>query len=147
MIASEYFGLNTNRFRDAFFSLNVRGGMEVNLTLVVRGMVFSTGIAFFSGVADVDAFPFSEEVPDEDGAADEVEAVSELRGGTFSADSVVSSDEEVPPPKNPLSLPTKKEQTNGDKLANGKKEPRPLTSDSIILDITKCNSIRHRNKT
>lgn len=80
--------------------------MEVNLTLVVRGMVFSTGMAFFSGVADADAFPFPEEVPDEDGAADEVETVSELRGGIFSADSVVSSDEEVPPPKNPLSLPT-----------------------------------------
>ena len=145
MVACEYFGVYTNRFREAFFSLNVRGGMEVNLTLVVRGMVFSTVIAFFSGMADVDAFPFSEEVPDEDGTADEVEAVSELRGGTFSADSVVSSDEEVPPPKNPLSLPTKKKKR--DKLANGKKEQRPLTSDSIILDITKCNSIRHRNKT
>ena len=82
--------------------------MEVNLTLVVSGMLFTMGIAFFSEVADADAFSFPEEVPDEDGAADEVETVSELRGGTFSADSVVSSDEEVlPPPKNPLSLPTK----------------------------------------
>ena len=81
----------------------------MNLRLVVKGMVFTTGTAFFSGVADVDAFTlFPEEVPDEDGAADEVETVSELRGGTFSADSAVSSDEEVPPPKNPLSLPTKK---------------------------------------
>jgi hypothetical protein len=70
-------------------------------------MVFTTGTAFFSGVADVDAFSFSE-VPDDDGALDEAEAVSGLRGGTFSADSAVSSDEEVlPPPKNPLSLPTK----------------------------------------
>jgi hypothetical protein len=87
----------TNRFREAFFSLTVRGGMEVNLTLVVRGMVFTTGIALVSGVAD-DAFT--------DGEAEEVEIVSELRGGTFSADSVVSSDV-LPPPKNPLSLPTK----------------------------------------
>jgi hypothetical protein len=82
--------------------------MEVNLTLVVRGMVFTTGTAFFSGVADADAFTFPEEVPDEDGAADKVEAVSELRGGTLSADSVVSSDGEVlPAPKNPLSLPAR----------------------------------------
>lgn len=78
----------------------------MNLTLVVRGMVFTTGAAFFSGVADADAFTSPEEAPDEDGAADEVEAVSELRGGTFSADSAVSSDV-LPPPKNPLSLPAK----------------------------------------
>lgn len=81
--------------------------MEVNLTSIVRGMVFSTRVAFFSGVVDADIFSFPEEVPDEDGAADEVEAVSELRGGTFSADSVVSSDEVLPPPKKSLSLPTK----------------------------------------
>ena len=79
--------------------------MEENLTLVVRGMVFTMGIAFFSGVADADAFSSPEEVPDEDGAADELDAVSELRGRTFSADSIVSSDE-LPPPKKPLSLPT-----------------------------------------
>lgn len=77
----------------------------MNLTLTVRGMVFSTGVTFFSGVIGVDAFPLPEEVPDEDGTADEVETVSELRGGTFSADSVVSSDEVLPPPKNSLSLP------------------------------------------
>jgi hypothetical protein len=79
--------------------------MEVNLTLVVRGMLFTTGIAFFfSGVADADAFTFPEE---EDGRADEVEAASESRGGTFSVDSVVSSDV-LPAPKKPLSLPIKK---------------------------------------
>lgn len=115
----------------------------MNLTLVVRGMVFTTGMAFFSGVADADAFTSTDEVPDEDGTADEVEAVSELRGGRFSADSVVSSDE-LPPPKNPLSLPTE----NDDKLVNMvKREPRSLTSDSIILDVTKHNSVRQRNKT
>lgn len=96
-------------FREAFFALTVRGGMEVNLTLIVRGMVFSTGVTFFSGVVDADPLPFfPEEVPDEeDEAADDVEAVFDSRGGKFSA-SVVSSDEELlPPPKNPLSLPTK----------------------------------------
>lgn len=93
-------------FREVFFSLTVRGGIEVNLTLIVRGMVFSAGVAFF-GVVDGDAFPFPEEVPDEDEAADE--AVSDFRGGTFSADSVASSDEELlPVPKNPLSFPSNK---------------------------------------
>ena len=116
MIASEYIRLYTHRFRETFFSLTVSGGMEVNLTSVVRGMVFTMGIVFFSGVADADVFTSSEEVPDEDGEAGEVEAVSELRGGTFSADSVVSSDV-LPPPKNPFSLPAK-EIKNGDKLAN-----------------------------
>ena len=78
----------------------------MNLTLVVRGMVFATRVAFFSGVVDADALSSLEDVPVEDGAADEVETVSELRGGTFSA-SVVSS-EVLPPPKNPLSLPIKR---------------------------------------
>jgi len=136
-------GFYTYLFRETFFSLTVRGGIEVNLTSIVRGMVFSTGVTFFSGVVEGDVFPFSEEVPDEDGAADEVKTVSELRGGTFSADSIVSSDDELPPPKNPLSLPTKGKLRL---MKLGRKEPRPLTSDSIILDITECNSIRHRNK-
>ena len=52
--------------------------MGFNLTSVVRGMVFTMGIAFFSGVADADVFTSSEEVPDEDGEAGEVEAVSKL---------------------------------------------------------------------
>ena len=131
MVASEYFRFYTNRFREAFFSLTVRGGMEVNLRLVVRGMVFTTGTAFFSGMADADAFTIPEEVPEEDGAVDEVEAVSESRGGTFSADSAVSSDEEVPPPKNPLSLPTKKD----DKLTNmveGSQDNLPVIVSSLI---------------
>ena len=85
--------------------------MEPNLISIVRGMVFSTVATLFSGVGEVDSFTFPEEVPDGDGAgaADEVEAVSELRGRMFAADSAVSSDEElVPPPKNSLILPTKK---------------------------------------
>ena len=66
-------------------------------------MVFSTGATFsfsFFGVAVEDA--------DADEAEDEAEAVSELRGGTFSADSVAASAEELlPAPKNSLSLPIK----------------------------------------
>ena len=101
---------HTYLFLEAFFSLTVRGGMELNVISIVRGMVFSTGVTLFSGVVDGDADASPEEVPDGEAAADEVEAVSELRGGTFSADSVVSSEEVLPPPKNPLSLPTRKKK-------------------------------------
>jgi hypothetical protein len=104
----------TYPFRETFFSLTVIGGTGPNLISIAKGIVFSTRATFFSGVGDADSFTFPDEVPDEDGsgAADKVEAVSEMRGGTFATDSAVSSDEELlPPPKNSLSLPTKKVKT------------------------------------
>jgi len=68
----------------------------VRLSSRSYGGEFDDGDSLFLRGTDADVFPFPEEVPDEDGAADEVEAV------WISADSVVPS---VPPPENPLSLP------------------------------------------
>ena len=75
--------------------------------------------------------------------ADKVEAVSELRGRMFAADSAVSSDKElVPPPKNSLILLTKKMKSRERGRENQNYSP------VIVSSLISPNAMhQNRNKT
>lgn len=98
----------TNLLRAFCFSPTDMGEMVGNLVSMVNGISTGPTYFFFSSFSGV-----AEELSEADDAAsdeDEDEAaaalgVSESRGGTFSADSILVSSDEEAPPKKPFSLP------------------------------------------
>ncbi len=75
---------STDLLLAALFSSTVIGGIEANTILMLRGIVFSTGVAVCLSFVSVFSFFTVSGVTELEAGADE-EVISDSRGGTFSA--------------------------------------------------------------
>lgn len=114
------------------------GGMDTNLTVMLRGIVFSFGTGFLTSVSSG-----ADELDDAEGDAVE-EVVPVSRGGVFSADpvSVSSGEADDPAPKNPLSLP----EHGNIRFMGAIRWTSKHTSDRFVLDLSESDGIRDRHK-